>query len=108
MADLYLSGGDTLPDDETRPTTRAAGARPWDRHVPVPATAADRGTFWQPVPDEQFPSRMARRRALEAAQLLDGWRPDPMWWLVIMWGLVMFTYFGVNLWVSGLHSYAGV
>ena len=37
-----------------------------------------------------------------------GWRPDPMWWLVIMWGLVMFTYFGVNLWVSGLHSYAGV
>jgi ABC-type transport system involved in cytochrome c biogenesis permease subunit len=25
-----------------------------------------------------------------------------------MWALVMFTYFGVNLWVSGLHSYAGV
>ena len=37
-----------------------------------------------------------------------GWRPDPMWWLVIMYGLVMFTYFAVNLWVSGLHSYAGV
>jgi cytochrome c-type biogenesis protein CcsB len=37
-----------------------------------------------------------------------GWRPDPMWWLVIMWALVMFTYFAVNLWVSGLHSYAGV
>ena len=37
-----------------------------------------------------------------------GWRPDPMWWIVIMWGLVMFTYFAVNLWVSGLHSYAGV
>jgi cytochrome c-type biogenesis protein CcsB len=37
-----------------------------------------------------------------------GWRPDPMWWLVGMWGLVMFTYFGVNLWISGLHSYAGV
>jgi ABC-type transport system involved in cytochrome c biogenesis permease subunit len=37
-----------------------------------------------------------------------GWRPDPMWWLVIMWALVMFTYFGVNLWISGLHSYAGV
>ncbi len=37
-----------------------------------------------------------------------GRRPDPMWWLVIMWGLVMFTYFAVNLWVSGLHSYAGV
>ena len=37
-----------------------------------------------------------------------GWRPDPMWWLIAMWVLVMFTYFGVNLWVSGLHSYAGV
>ncbi|MGH2632739.1 MAG: cytochrome c biogenesis protein CcsA [Tepidiformaceae bacterium] len=37
-----------------------------------------------------------------------GWRPDPMWWLIIMWALVMFTYFAVNLWVSGLHSYAGV
>ena len=37
-----------------------------------------------------------------------GWRPDPMWWLIAMWGLVMFTYFAVNLWVSGLHSYAGV
>ena len=44
-----------------------------------------------------FPERIRR-----------GWRPDPMWWLVGMWGLVMFTYFGVNLWVSGLHSYAGV
>lgn len=37
-----------------------------------------------------------------------GWRPDPMWWLVVMWALVMFTYFAVNLWISGLHSYAGV
>jgi cytochrome c-type biogenesis protein CcsB len=37
-----------------------------------------------------------------------GRRPDPMWWLIVMWALVMFTFFGVNLWVSGLHSYAGV
>ncbi len=37
-----------------------------------------------------------------------GWRPDPMWWLVVTWGLIVFTYFGVNLWISGLHSYAGV
>jgi cytochrome c-type biogenesis protein CcsB len=44
-----------------------------------------------------FPDRLRR-----------GWRPDPMWWLIITWGLVMFTYFGVNLWISGLHSYAGV
>jgi ABC-type transport system involved in cytochrome c biogenesis permease subunit len=37
-----------------------------------------------------------------------GRRPDPMWWLIAMWGLVLFTYFAVNLWISGLHSYAGV
>ncbi len=47
-------------------------------------------------------------RKVVPARIRRGWRPDPMWWLVIMWGLVMFTYFGVNLWVSGLHSYAGV
>jgi hypothetical protein len=78
VADLYLPGGDTLPDDETRPTPRAAGSRPWDRAVP--ATAADRGVFWVPqvVPDAPYPTRMARRRALEAAQMLDGWQPDPV------------------------------
>jgi cytochrome c-type biogenesis protein CcsB len=47
-------------------------------------------------------------RRLVPAKIRRGWRPDPMWWLVIMWALVMFTYFAVNLWVSGLHSYAGV
>lgn len=47
-------------------------------------------------------------RRIVPARLRRGWRPDPMWWLVAMWGLVMFTYFGVNLWISGLHSYAGV
>ncbi|HET9477395.1 MAG TPA: c-type cytochrome biogenesis protein CcsB [Dehalococcoidia bacterium] len=30
------------------------------------------------------------------------------WVLVAAFGAVMFTYFVVNLWVSGLHSYAGV
>jgi cytochrome c-type biogenesis protein CcsB len=30
------------------------------------------------------------------------------WVLVFGFGAVMFTYFAVNLWVSGLHSYAGV
>jgi hypothetical protein len=46
----------------------------------VPATAADRGVFWTPdvVDDVQYPTRMARRRALEAAQILDGWQPDPV------------------------------
>jgi cytochrome c-type biogenesis protein CcsB len=47
-------------------------------------------------------------RRVVPAKIRRGWRPDPMWWLVIMWALVMFTYFAVNLWVSGLHSYAGV
>jgi len=47
-------------------------------------------------------------RKIVPGSIRRGWRPDPMWWLVIMWALVMFTYFGVNLWISGLHSYAGV
>jgi cytochrome c-type biogenesis protein CcsB len=47
-------------------------------------------------------------RKIVPARIRRGWRPDPMWWLIVMWGLVMFTYFAVNLWVSGLHSYAGV
>ncbi|MGI8927685.1 MAG: cytochrome c biogenesis protein CcsA [Tepidiformaceae bacterium] len=47
-------------------------------------------------------------RRMVPARIRRGWRPDPMWWLILMWGLVMFTYFGVNLWISGLHSYAGV
>jgi cytochrome c-type biogenesis protein CcsB len=47
-------------------------------------------------------------RRIVPARIRRGWRPDPMWWLIVMWGLVMFTYFAVNLWVSGLHSYAGV
>ena len=47
-------------------------------------------------------------RRIVPAKIRRGWRPDPMWWLIVMWGLVMFTYFAVNLWVHGLHSYAGV
>lgn len=47
-------------------------------------------------------------RRVIPASIRRGWRPDPMWWLIVMWALVMFTYFAVNLWVSGLHSYAGV
>lgn len=76
---MHLSGGDTLSDGETLPATRAPGLRPWERHA-VPASAADRGTFWAPeaVEEVQYPTRMARRRALEAAQILDGWQPDPV------------------------------
>jgi cytochrome c-type biogenesis protein CcsB len=47
-------------------------------------------------------------RRVVPARVRRGPRPDPMWWLIVTWGLVMFTYFGVNLWISGLHSYAGV
>lgn len=47
-------------------------------------------------------------RRLLPAWVRRGPRRDPMWWLVVMWGLLLFTYFGVNLWVTGLHSYAGV
>lgn len=47
-------------------------------------------------------------RKIVPQRIRRGWRPDPMWWLIVMWALVMFTYFAVNLWVSGLHSYAGV
>jgi cytochrome c-type biogenesis protein CcsB len=47
-------------------------------------------------------------RRLVPARLRRGWRPDPMWWLVVMWGLIMFTYFGVNLWIGGLHAPVGL
>ena len=43
------------------------------------------------------------------ARGLRGWRGKrSMWLLVIAYGAVLFTYFAVNLWVSGLHSYSGV
>ena len=43
------------------------------------------------------------------ARGLKGWRGKrSMWLLVLGYGAVLFTYFAVNLWVSGLHSYSGV
>jgi len=40
---------------------------------------------------------------------LRGWRGKrSAWVLIVGYAAVMFTYFAVNLWVSGLHSYAGV
>lgn len=47
-------------------------------------------------------------RKIIPTRVVRGWRPDPMWWLVASFGLMLFTYFGVNLWIQGLHSYAGV
>lgn len=43
------------------------------------------------------------------ARNLRGWKGKGSAWLLILgFGAVLFSYFVVNLWVSGLHSYAGV
>jgi cytochrome c-type biogenesis protein CcsB len=43
------------------------------------------------------------------ARGLRGWRGKRSAWVLIAgYAAVLFTYFAVNLWVSGLHSYAGV
>ena len=43
------------------------------------------------------------------ARGLRGWRGKRSAWLLVLgYAGVLFTYFAVNLWVSGLHSYAGV
>lgn len=40
---------------------------------------------------------------------LNGWRGTRSAWIIIVgFAAVLFTFYGVNLWVSGLHSYAGV
>jgi cytochrome c-type biogenesis protein CcsB len=43
------------------------------------------------------------------ARNLRGWKgTGAAWILIVGFAAVLFTYFAVNLWVSGLHSYAGV
>ena len=43
------------------------------------------------------------------ARNLRGWKGRGSAWLLVAgFGAVLFSYFAVNLWVSGLHSYAGV
>jgi len=43
------------------------------------------------------------------ARNLRGWKgAGAAWILVVGFAAVLFTYFAVNLWVAGLHSYAGV
>jgi cytochrome c-type biogenesis protein CcsB len=43
------------------------------------------------------------------ARNLRGWKgKGSAWVLIVAFAAVLFTYFAVNLWVSGLHSYAGV
>nr|WP_218849558.1 c-type cytochrome biogenesis protein CcsB [Nocardioides perillae] len=43
------------------------------------------------------------------AQSTAGWRgPRATWFAMAGYGAFLFNFFGVNLWISGLHSYAGV
>ena len=51
-------------------------------------------------PGAAAPRPRPRRRRL--------WPPPGPWIVVLGFAAVLFTYLGVNLWVSGLHSYAGV
>ena len=61
------------------------------------AKAGDTSLAGAPIVRRFVPSRWRR-----------GKRPDPVWWIVVSFALLLFSYFGVNLWISGLHSYAGV
>ncbi len=47
-------------------------------------------------------------RTIIPERIRRGWRPDPMWWIVVAFAAILFSYFVVNLWIDGLHSYAGV
>ena len=60
---------------------------------PLPAGATVRPTT------DATASTTTRRR---------GWLPSSPWIVVLGFAAVLFTYLGVNLWISGLHSYAGV
>ena len=43
------------------------------------------------------------------ARGLRGWSGTRLAWILIVgFGAVLFTYFAVNFWISGLHSYSGV
>lgn len=67
-----------VPDEDTASATPASGgARPWARAT---AAAEPGQALWPtpPVVPEAFPTRMARRRAMQADALQDGWSPDPL------------------------------
>lgn len=69
MAELFTSDGDPQqprPADDRAPREGASISI-----ADVPEWVLAR------VDQVQYPTRMARRRALEAAQITDGWRPDP-------------------------------
>ena len=50
----------------------------------------------------------ARPVAPPSARRRRSWLPPGPWIVVLGFAAVLFTYLGVNLWISGLHSYAGV
>ena len=63
-----------------------------------PASAATRSATADPAAAQPRPT--VRRRRV--------WLPPAPWVVVLGFVAVLFTYLGVNLWITGLHSYAGV
>jgi cytochrome c-type biogenesis protein CcsB len=66
------------------------------------------GTYWSWDPKETWSLiTWFIYAALLHARTLQGWRGNRVAWLSIVgFGCVLFTYFGVNFLLSGLHSYA--
>ncbi len=66
------------------------------------------GTYWSWDPKETWSLiTWFVYAALLHARTMQGWRGGRVAWLsVIGFGCVLFTYFGVNFLLSGLHSYA--
>lgn len=66
------------------------------------------GTYWQWDPKETWSLiTWLVYAALLHSRYMRGWRGKRLaWFSMIGFGCVLFTYFGVNLLLSGLHSYA--
>lgn len=85
MADLLVPNGDTDrpwgPSDERTtsvPSGAAAhGATPSSRPDPKIALAEVPEWVVRQIDQVSYPTRMARRHALEAARISDGWNPSP-------------------------------
>ena len=92
MADLLLPNGDTdrpwgplddapdgAPDDALTEGENGASTGPSTASGPGPKIAIAQVPDWviEHVDQVAYPTRMARRRALEAARISDGWEPAP-------------------------------
>ncbi len=66
------------------------------------------GTYWSWDPKETWSFiTWLIYAALLHARTMKGWKGERVAWLsMIGFGCVLFTYFGVNFLLSGLHSYA--